>query len=131
MTLYGSKNEKINAKEIIDFSNDDSVVLLLDSYNQHKKDAEILLSKKLKFPAFVSLMTALEIYLKIHITTYCFFHMKKMTTSEKKRIEIITGDNKLLNNFKYILKVRYKHDLIKMIEDLSILIHDKPKIFKE
>ncbi len=118
--------EKISAKEIIGFSKDDSIILLRDSLNQHKKDMRKLLESQMNFPAFVSIMTAVEIYLKIHLTTFCFIHVKNFSHSQKKQIEILTGDKKLLNNFQYSVKSKYSHNIIELIEDLQYLIEQKP-----
>ncbi len=126
MSLKEIIPEKIDARLIIDFSKDDSIVVLKDSLARHTDDIEKLLNADLYFPAFVSLMSAIEIYFKIHLTIFCFLHTKNLSPFKRKQIEILTGDTKLLNNFQYSVKSRYSHNLIAMIEDLSVLIEEKP-----
>jgi len=71
-------------------------------------------------------MTAVEIYLKIHFTVFCFLHKDLLSSDQKKQIEILTGNKKLLNNFQYSVKSKYNHNIIKLIDDLGCLIEQIP-----
>ena len=130
MTLKEMIPEAIDAGEIIDFSKDDSVIVLQESLTRHKEDTTKLLEKNIYFPAFVSLMTAIEIYFKIHLTIFCFLHTKNLSSTKRKQFEIFTGDTKLLNSFQYSVKSRYSHNLMAMFKDLSILIEESPEELK-